>query len=334
MLISNDTNKPLFNRPLMAQYRPGSIFKIAQAMVALQEGVVKEDTRFRCDRSIINCHGPHSNEDLRGAITHSCNPYFWNVLRRMLNKGVSNNPFDDTRIGLAEWNKHITPPTSPGSVRRRARPSRPIRQQREHAPAANASPTLQTPATPLPITPIESQTSARVHRAAIHHGRDASPPTRRLQHRFHLTRGDPADQRSALVEDGSAGSTPGPSAPGKHPDQHPEAIAEPCETASDLVELLSRYSNQTEVLSELMPVLSLPTEKRHGVARRYRILTPQDIDAAVRLYESGLSLVAVGERLGVNVSTILNALRTTGVQVRPVGTINGGDDALVCIIKP
>jgi len=138
------------------------------------------------------------------------------------------------------------------------------------------------------------------------------------------------------------------------------------------VELLRRYSNQTDVLSELMTVLTLPTQtrdpalckprqkqhrlreieqlelvdaycagesvytladrfgvarqtvsavlERHGVARRYRILTPQDIDAAVRLYESGLSLVAVGERLGVNASTILNALRTTGVQVRPVGT--------------
>lgn len=107
VLISNDTNKPLFNRPLMAQYRPGSIFKIAQAMVALQERVITPETRFRCDRSIIGCHGPHSNEDLRGAITHSCNPYFHAVLRRMLNKGVSNNAYDDTRIGLEEWNKHI-----------------------------------------------------------------------------------------------------------------------------------------------------------------------------------------------------------------------------------
>jgi penicillin-binding protein 2 len=107
-LISNDTNKPLFNRPLMAQYRPGSIFKIAQAMVALQEGVISPETRVRCDRSIINCHGPHTNEDLRGAITNSCNPYFHNVLRRMLNKGKSDNPFDDTRIGLDEWYKHIT----------------------------------------------------------------------------------------------------------------------------------------------------------------------------------------------------------------------------------
>lgn len=108
VLISNDTNKPLFNRPLMAQYRPGSIFKIAQAMVALQEGVITEETRIRCDRSIIDCHGPHYNEDLRGAITHSCNPYFHGVLRRMLNKGVSANPYDDTRVGLEEWSKHMS----------------------------------------------------------------------------------------------------------------------------------------------------------------------------------------------------------------------------------
>jgi penicillin-binding protein 2 len=107
-LISNDTNKPLFNRPLMAQYRPGSIFKIAQAMVALQEGVITPDMRVKCDRSIIGCHGPHSNEDLRGAIAHSCNPYFHNVLRRMLNQGKSDNPFDDTHIGMEEWHRHIS----------------------------------------------------------------------------------------------------------------------------------------------------------------------------------------------------------------------------------
>ncbi len=106
-LVSTDTMKPLFNRPLMAQYRPGSIFKIAQAMTALQEGVITPDTRIRCDRSVIACHGSHTNEDLRGAITNSCNPYFHSVLRRMLNKGVTNDPFSDTRVGLAEWNKHI-----------------------------------------------------------------------------------------------------------------------------------------------------------------------------------------------------------------------------------
>ena len=105
--ISSDSMKPLFNRPLMAQYRPGSIFKIVQALTALQEGVIKPETRIRCDRNIIACHGDHSNEDLRGAIANSCNPYFHSVLRRMLNQNKSTDPFQDTRIGLAEWDKHI-----------------------------------------------------------------------------------------------------------------------------------------------------------------------------------------------------------------------------------
>lgn len=106
-LISTDTLKPLFNRPLMAQYRPGSIFKIAQAMTALQEGVITPETRMQCNKSLIGCHAGHDNQDLRGAIANSCNPYFLGTLRKMLNKGISTSPFEDTRIGLAEWNKHI-----------------------------------------------------------------------------------------------------------------------------------------------------------------------------------------------------------------------------------
>ena len=106
-IISSDTNNPLFNRPLMAQYRPGSIFKIAQAMVALQEGVISPQTRIPCNRNIIGCHGPHTNEDLQGAITHSCNPYFHNVMRRVVNKNVVENTFEDTHIGLDKWREHI-----------------------------------------------------------------------------------------------------------------------------------------------------------------------------------------------------------------------------------
>ena len=107
-LVSADTNKPLFNRPLMAQYRPGSIFKIAQAMTALQEGVITPDTRIPCDRSIINCHGNHTNENLHGAITNSCNPYFREVFKRMIVKGKSGDPFQDSRGGLEEWHRNIT----------------------------------------------------------------------------------------------------------------------------------------------------------------------------------------------------------------------------------
>ncbi len=104
--------KPLFNRALQAQYRPGSIFKIAQAMTALQEGVITPETRIPCIRKgmaggIIGCHGAHTNEDLRGAITNSCNVYFLGALRKMLAKGKSTDPFKDARIGLEEWDTHI-----------------------------------------------------------------------------------------------------------------------------------------------------------------------------------------------------------------------------------
>ena len=105
--ISGDTLKPLFNRPLMAQYRPGSIFKIIQAMVALEEGVINPHTRIACNRSIIGCHGPHSYEDLVGAIKHSCNPYFYNVMKRVVNQNVSADTYEDTRIGLDKWHEHI-----------------------------------------------------------------------------------------------------------------------------------------------------------------------------------------------------------------------------------
>ena len=105
--LQNDTLKPLYNRPLMAMYRPGSIFKIMQALVALEEGVIKESTRLRCNRNIIGCHGPHSYENLQGAITHSCNPYFVQVSRKMINQGVSDDTYEDTRIGLENWRKHV-----------------------------------------------------------------------------------------------------------------------------------------------------------------------------------------------------------------------------------
>ncbi len=105
--ISRDSLKPLFNRPLMAAYRPGSIFKIVQAMIALEEGVIYPSTRIPCNRNIIGCHGSHTNEDLRGAITHSCNPYFRNVLQRVVNQNVVPDTYEDTRIGLANWNVHV-----------------------------------------------------------------------------------------------------------------------------------------------------------------------------------------------------------------------------------
>lgn len=105
--IAKDTLKPLFNRPLMAQYRPGSIFKVIQAMVGLQEGVILPETRIACNRNLIGCHGAHSYENLVGAIQHSCNPYFYTVMRRTVLQGKSKDIYEDSRIGLEIWRKHV-----------------------------------------------------------------------------------------------------------------------------------------------------------------------------------------------------------------------------------
>ena len=105
--ISSDTLKPLFNRPLMAQYRPGSIFKVIQAMVALNEGVITKQTYIPCVMVPMKCHYHGPGETLVGAITNSCNPYFYNVMKRVVNRGKSTSPFEDTRIGLEKWEKYI-----------------------------------------------------------------------------------------------------------------------------------------------------------------------------------------------------------------------------------
>ena len=105
--LQTDSLIPLFNRPIMAQYPPGSMFKMVQALVGLQEGVITPHSRFQCNRALIACHGPHSNEDLRGAIKVSCNPYFYNTFRRIINQEVSDNTFKDSNIGLSLWADYI-----------------------------------------------------------------------------------------------------------------------------------------------------------------------------------------------------------------------------------
>ncbi len=105
--LSTDSLKPLFNRPVMAVYPPGSMFKLVQALIGLQEGVIEPHSRFQCNRALIPCHGPHSNEDLKGAIKVSCNPYFYNTFRRIINQDVSSNTFTDSKIGLELWNQYL-----------------------------------------------------------------------------------------------------------------------------------------------------------------------------------------------------------------------------------
>ena len=80
--LQKDPLKPLFNRPLMAQYPPGSTFKPTQGLIFLQEGVITEDTRFTCAHGYTYrggkpaCHGHPSPLPLVGALATSCNSFF------------------------------------------------------------------------------------------------------------------------------------------------------------------------------------------------------------------------------------------------------------------
>jgi penicillin-binding protein 2 len=107
-VLLNDPQKPLFNRATQAQYRPGSIFKLAQSLAALQIGAITSQTRITCNRGIIGCHGSHSYDDLEMAIVHSCNPYFREVMHRVVEGDRDKTSrFRDARLGLDIWQGYI-----------------------------------------------------------------------------------------------------------------------------------------------------------------------------------------------------------------------------------
>jgi len=110
-ILSEDTILvPLFNRALMAMYPPGSTFKLVDALVGQQEGVLFPDTRYGCpggfaigDGKIVKCHPHFSPLDLPQAIQYSCNTYFCRVFKSIIDK----KPFLSTRQGYENWRKRV-----------------------------------------------------------------------------------------------------------------------------------------------------------------------------------------------------------------------------------
>jgi penicillin-binding protein 2 len=105
--LNRDIEKPLFNRPIMATYPPGSIFKIVQSLIGLQEGILTPNTTFACNRSLVACHNHPNPVNLFGAIRNSCNPYYHQAFRMIINQEISSNTFKDTEIGLNAWREKV-----------------------------------------------------------------------------------------------------------------------------------------------------------------------------------------------------------------------------------
>lgn len=108
MNLLRNPDRPLFDRPLMATYPPGSVFKLVNELVALQLGVVTPSTGFPCDQHLIHCTHRHEYPSNVGiAIKQSCNPYFYQVMRAAVLRGQSTNKFEDARLGLGQWQKMV-----------------------------------------------------------------------------------------------------------------------------------------------------------------------------------------------------------------------------------
>lgn len=104
-ILSNDPLKPLYNRPLQAAYPPGSIFKVAVALAALNEGIITPETRYKCGGGFWRNGGkpgcrmhPHPL-DLEGALRYSCNSYFSAIYMDYLH----HNKFKDIYEGYQSW---------------------------------------------------------------------------------------------------------------------------------------------------------------------------------------------------------------------------------------
>lgn len=98
---------PLFDRGLLAEYPPGSPFKILTGLVGLQEEVIDVNTTFMCHHgfsygrgAFMKCHGfgPHQ---LNNGIYNSCNAYFGNVFKLTIDK------YPKPQYGVDAWSNHL-----------------------------------------------------------------------------------------------------------------------------------------------------------------------------------------------------------------------------------
>jgi penicillin-binding protein 2 len=107
-ILLNDTLVPLMNRATMGTYPPGSTFKMVNALVGLQENVISNNTRYDCNGPVsvpIRCTHNHKTPlNLSEAIEQSCNPYFWNTFKTIL----ENPGYDDTHRGYLSWYNNVT----------------------------------------------------------------------------------------------------------------------------------------------------------------------------------------------------------------------------------
>lgn len=105
--LLSDTLVPLMNRATMGTYPPGSTFKMVNALIGLQEKTSYSETKYSCKGELsapIKCTHDHKTPlNLMEAIEQSCNPYFWNTFKSIL----ENPRYDNSQEGYKEWYNNV-----------------------------------------------------------------------------------------------------------------------------------------------------------------------------------------------------------------------------------
>lgn len=91
-IIRDNANKPIFDRSVKAEYPPGSIFKCLFSLIALQKGVTHANKGISCSGAYYigggkfqKCHGHAHISNISAAIQYSCNSYYYQLMRDMVN---------------------------------------------------------------------------------------------------------------------------------------------------------------------------------------------------------------------------------------------------------
>jgi penicillin-binding protein 2 len=122
--LLEDPRRPLVNKAIQGRYPPGSTFKLATSVVALQDGLVglKEHMPVSCTggyqfgNRYFRCWDKrgHGSLDLEGAIKHSCDVYFYQLglkvgLAKLIAGGIRLDMRERSGIDLPEENQPYWP---------------------------------------------------------------------------------------------------------------------------------------------------------------------------------------------------------------------------------
>lgn len=107
--LITDPYKPMFNRAVQSAQPPGSVFKIVNGLIGLQEGVLTPETKYPCHSGYsvgnitVGCHSHTSPIDMYQSLMMSCNAYYCYVFRNI----IDNPKYESVSDAFDAWREYV-----------------------------------------------------------------------------------------------------------------------------------------------------------------------------------------------------------------------------------